>query len=137
MLWGDSIRKGKLGKAKLGIFSKNQYGFRKKDSVQAATSLFKQIEGNWRSKVKTNCVFVDFRKAFDAVDHSGLLKKLIHVDFRGISQKLSTSYLTNKYQYVKIEGERSTMKLIKRGVPQGSILGPLLFLVYIIDLDVN
>ena len=107
------------------------------DSVQAATSLFKQIEANWRSKVKTNCVFVDFRKAFDAVDHSVLLKKLNHVAVRGISHKLLTSYLIIRFQYVKIEGECSTIKVLKRGVRQGSMLGPLLSLVYICDLGVH
>ena len=56
---------------KFGILSRNQYGNRKKkELVLAATSLSKQIEANWMSKVKTNCVFIDFRKAFDAVDHS-------------------------------------------------------------------
>ena len=120
---------------KFGNLSETQNGFRKKkDSVQAATTLFKQIEANWRSKVKTNCVFVDFRKAFDAVDHSVLLKNLNHLGIRGISHKLLTSFLTNKYQYVKIEGESSTMKLIKRGVSQEIILGPLLILIYIKDL---
>ena len=76
---------------KLGIFSENQYGFRKKKvSVQAAISLFKQIAANWKSKVATNCVFVDFRKAFDAVDHSVLLKKLNHVGIRSLFHKLLT-----------------------------------------------
>ena len=66
--------------------------------------LFKQMEANWRSKVKTNCVFVDFRNAIDAVDHSVFLKKLNHVGIRGISHKNLTSYLKNRFQYVKIEG---------------------------------
>ena len=88
---------------KFGILPENQYGFRKKkDFVLAATSLFKQIEAkNWKSKVKTKCVFVDFRKAFDAVDHSVLLKKLNHVGIRGFSHKILKSYLTNGFQYVK------------------------------------
>ena len=124
---------------KFGILSESQYGFRKKkDSIQAATSHFKEIEANWRSKIKTNSVFIDFRKAFDAVDHSVLLNKLNRIiGIRGFSHKLLTSYLTNRCQYVIIEDKCSSMKLIKRGVPQGSILGPLLFLVYINDLGAD
>ena len=123
---------------KFGILSENQYGFRKKkDSIQAATSLFKEIEANWRSKIKANSVFIDFREAFDAVDHSVLLNKLNRIGIRGLSHKLLISYLTNRCQYVKIEDKCSSMKLIKRGVPQGSILVPLLFLVYINDLGAD
>ena len=78
-----------------------------------------QTEG---PKVKRT-VFVDFRKAFDAVDQSVLLKKLNHVGIRGFFHKLLTSNITIRFQLVKIESECSTMNLLKRGVPQGSILG--------------
>ena len=62
---------------KFSLLSENQYGFRKKKNcIQAATSLYKKIEENWQSKAKTNCIFVDFRKAFDSVDHKILLEKL-------------------------------------------------------------
>ena len=88
-------------------------GSEKKDSIQATTSLFKEIEANWRSKIKMNCVFIDFTKAFDAVDHSVLLNKLNQIGIRGFSQKLLTSYLTKRCQYVKIEDKCSSMKLIK------------------------
>ena len=123
---------------KFTILSKDQYGFRrKKDSVQAATSLYKIIEANLESKVKPNCIFVDFRKAFDSVDHDVLLNKLFHIGNRGIPHKLLTNYLANRFQYVKIEDKCSSMKSLKRGVTQGSILGPLLFLVYINDLGAD
>ena len=123
---------------KFSLLSENQYGFRKKKNcIQAATSLYKKIEENWQSKAKTNCIFVDFRKAFDSVDHKILLEKLYHYGIRGIPHKLLENYLANRFQYVKIENECSKMRSIKRGVPQGSILGPLLFLVYINDLGAD
>ena len=73
---------------KFEILPENQFGSRKKKySFQAATSLFKQIEANWRSKVKTDCVFVDLGKTFDAVNQSVSLKKMNHVGLRCFSHK--------------------------------------------------
>ena len=84
---------------KFSLLSENQYGFRKKkNSIQAATLLYKKIEENWESKAKTNCIFVDFRKAFDSVDHNILLEKLYHIGIRGISHKLLENYLANRFQ---------------------------------------
>ena len=107
------------------MLSDNQYGFRKKkDSIQAATFLWKQIQENWRAKMNTNCICVDFRKAFDSVDHEVLLQKLYHIGVRGTSHKLIANYLAERFQYVRINNKNSAMKSIKRGVPQGSIVGP-------------
>ena len=78
-------------------------------------------------------VFVDFQKAFDTVDHHILLKKLEYCGVRGISNKLFASYLSNRKQFVSINGYKSNLVDVKCGVPQGSI-GPLLFLIYINDL---
>ena len=80
-------------------------------------------------------VFVDLEKAFDTVNHQILIAKLKHYGLNDKSLILLTSYLQNRYQQVTLNGEMSDLKAVSCGVPQGSILGPLLFLIYINDMN--
>ena len=78
--------------------------------------------------------FLELKKAFDTVDHNILKKKLKIKGIRGLSYDLISSYLANRYQFTSVNSQKSDKNIIDYGVPQGSILGPILFLLYINDL---
>ncbi len=92
-------------------------------------------ENDKLTKDLTLSVFIDLSKAFDTISHDILLSKLDNMGIRGIANLWFKDYLTNRKQYLELYDIKSSMETILCGVPQGSILGPILFLVYVNDIS--
>ena len=117
------------------LYFSNQYGFRKKHSTELAVlEVIDRITNQLDQGITPINIYLDLSKAFDTLDHDILVNKLQYYGVNGSALALFRSYLTERRQYVDYNETSSSLEHISTGVPQGSILGPLLFIIYINDI---
>ena len=120
------------------VLSSFQHGFRAQHSCESQLIItVEDLAKNLDNKIQTDVLILDFQKAFDTVPHQRLIQKLEFYGIRGNILKWITKWLTSTTQQVVVDGECSASSPVKSGVPQGTVLGPLMFLLYINDITDN